>query len=152
MKDEWKDHGTNIGDSGGIWLAVIGPDTPAEGEAWPRTQLYQKQWGAIGWPPYWVLIFVRRSVSLMRVRNNCSLIKNNFYVTSEQAAITAVMRPCRMKDKAGGICAGEKISQLEHMVQSAQLAEEQGHEWSFSPSFPHDNGPYLCVGKRGSGR
>lgn len=46
VKDEWKDHGTNIGDSGGIWLAVIGPDTPAEGEVTTRTQLYQKQWAS----------------------------------------------------------------------------------------------------------
>lgn len=46
VKDQWKDHGTTIGDSGGIWLAVIGPDTPAEGEVSTRTQLYQKQFAS----------------------------------------------------------------------------------------------------------
>ncbi len=46
VKDEWKDHGTNIGDSGGIWIAVMGPDTPAEGEMLTKTQLYQKQCAA----------------------------------------------------------------------------------------------------------
>jgi len=43
VKDQWRDHGTNIGDSGGIWLAVIGPDTTPEGEVQTKTQLYQKQ-------------------------------------------------------------------------------------------------------------
>ena len=46
VKDEWKDHGSNIGDSGGIWLAVIGPDTPPAGEVTTQTQLYQKQWAS----------------------------------------------------------------------------------------------------------
>lgn len=46
IKDQWKDHGTNVEDSGGIWLAVIGPDTPAAGEVATGTQLYQKQWAS----------------------------------------------------------------------------------------------------------
>jgi arylsulfatase A-like enzyme len=44
IKEQWKDHGTNVEDSGGIWLAVIGPDTPPAGEVSVKTQLYQKQW------------------------------------------------------------------------------------------------------------
>ena len=44
IKDQWKDHGTNVEDSGGIWLAVIGPDTPPAGEVSVKAQLYQKQW------------------------------------------------------------------------------------------------------------
>ena len=46
VKDQWKDHGTNIGDSGGTWMVVIGPDTPAMGEVRTETQLYQKQWAS----------------------------------------------------------------------------------------------------------
>jgi hypothetical protein len=44
IKDQWKDHGTNVEDSGGIWLAVIGPDTAPAGEVSTKTQLYQRQW------------------------------------------------------------------------------------------------------------
>ena len=43
-KDQWRDHGQEVGDSGGIWMAVIGPDTAPGGEVKTRTQLYQKQW------------------------------------------------------------------------------------------------------------
>jgi Type I phosphodiesterase / nucleotide pyrophosphatase len=46
IKDQWKDHGNQVEDSGGIWLAVIGPDTPSTGEVSTKTQLYQKQWAA----------------------------------------------------------------------------------------------------------
>jgi hypothetical protein len=44
IKEQWKDHGTNVEDSGGIWLAVMGPDTPTAGEVSVKAQLYQKQW------------------------------------------------------------------------------------------------------------
>jgi len=44
VKDRWRDHGKDVEDSGGIWLAVIGPDTTPAGEVGTRTQLYQKQW------------------------------------------------------------------------------------------------------------
>jgi hypothetical protein len=44
VKDQWRDHGKDVGDSGGIWMAVIGPDTMPAGEVTTHTQLYQKQW------------------------------------------------------------------------------------------------------------
>ncbi len=44
IKDQWKSHGRDVDDSGAIWMAVIGPDTPASGEMSTKTQLYQKQW------------------------------------------------------------------------------------------------------------
>lgn len=49
-------------------------------------------------------------------------------------------------EKHGGAeYAGEKISQLEHMVQSAQLAEEQGYdEEVILAAFLHDIG-HICV-------
>ena len=31
-KTSWKGHGANIPDAGEIWMAAIGPDTPASGE------------------------------------------------------------------------------------------------------------------------
>jgi hypothetical protein len=39
---EWKSHGTRIKGAGAIWLAVLGPDTPAKGII-REVQLYQKQ-------------------------------------------------------------------------------------------------------------
>ena len=42
-KDTWKSHGTNIEGAGEIWLAVIGPDTPAKGEVKNAGQYYQSQ-------------------------------------------------------------------------------------------------------------
>jgi len=44
VKDQWRSHGEEVDDSGGIWMAVIGPDTAPAGEVSTRTQLYQKQW------------------------------------------------------------------------------------------------------------
>lgn len=42
IKDQWTSHGGLI-DSGGTWIAVIGPDSPALGEVHTESQLYQKQ-------------------------------------------------------------------------------------------------------------
>ena len=42
-KDEWRDHGEKIKESGEIWLAVIGPDTKPSGELTSNNQFYQKQ-------------------------------------------------------------------------------------------------------------
>lgn len=44
IKDQWKDHGRETEGSGGIWMVVMGPDTPPAGEMTTKTQLYQKQW------------------------------------------------------------------------------------------------------------
>ena len=38
----WRNHGRHVFGSGEIWMAVIGPDTPANGEM-KESQLYQKQ-------------------------------------------------------------------------------------------------------------
>jgi Metalloenzyme superfamily len=43
IKSEWTEHGVEVGDSGGIWIAVLGPDSQAIGEVNTQTQLYQKQ-------------------------------------------------------------------------------------------------------------
>jgi len=42
-KSTWKGHGSNIPDAGEIWIAVIGPDSPALGEVKRPGQLYQNQ-------------------------------------------------------------------------------------------------------------
>ena len=42
-KKEWKSHGTIFKGSNAIWMAVIGPDTPALGEVKTPGQLYQRQ-------------------------------------------------------------------------------------------------------------
>lgn len=42
-KSTWKSHGTNISDAGQIWIAVIGPDSPALGEVRESGQLFQNQ-------------------------------------------------------------------------------------------------------------
>lgn len=42
-RDTWKHHGKNIKGAGQIWMAVIGPDTPALGEVKQQGQLYQNQ-------------------------------------------------------------------------------------------------------------
>ena len=46
IKDQWKDHGQNVKDSGETWLAVIGPDTKTLGEVKTTEQLYQRQYAA----------------------------------------------------------------------------------------------------------
>jgi predicted AlkP superfamily pyrophosphatase or phosphodiesterase len=43
IKDQWKDHGQKIEDASQIWIAVIGPDTPPQGEMNSTQQLYQRQ-------------------------------------------------------------------------------------------------------------
>jgi hypothetical protein len=43
VKQEWKDHGKKIKDAGQIWIAAIGPDTPARGEMTTKGLLYQRQ-------------------------------------------------------------------------------------------------------------
>jgi hypothetical protein len=43
VKASWKDHGSKIADAHELWLAVIGPDTPAAGEIKTVGQLYQQQ-------------------------------------------------------------------------------------------------------------
>lgn len=40
--DTWRSHGTDISNAGQIWMAAIGPDTPAKGEA-DGGQYYQNQ-------------------------------------------------------------------------------------------------------------
>ena len=46
IKDQWKDHGEKIKESGETWLAVIGPDTKTTGEVKTPEQLFQKQYAA----------------------------------------------------------------------------------------------------------
>ena len=49
----------------------------------------------------------------------------------------------------GAEYAGEKVTQLEHMYQSAQLAEEQGYEEEvILAAFLHDSG-HICVSAQG---
>lgn len=43
VKDKWTSHGASVEDADQIWLAVMGPDTPASGEMKTVGQLYQKQ-------------------------------------------------------------------------------------------------------------
>lgn len=43
VKENWKDHGEEIPESGQIWLAAIGPDIKPLGEIKTAMQLYQKQ-------------------------------------------------------------------------------------------------------------
>jgi len=46
IKSQWRDHGQKVEDAGGIWLAVIGPDSSPTGEMKTPQQLYQKQFAA----------------------------------------------------------------------------------------------------------
>jgi hypothetical protein len=41
--ENWKGHGSSIDGAGQIWLAAIGPQTPAVGEVKDSMQLYQNQ-------------------------------------------------------------------------------------------------------------
>ncbi len=43
IKEEWRDHGEKIADAGHIWIAVIGPDTKAEGLVKTELPIFQKQ-------------------------------------------------------------------------------------------------------------
>lgn len=42
IKSEWTSHGQRIRDAAQIWMAVIGPDTPAMGEVKTKQNLFQK--------------------------------------------------------------------------------------------------------------
>jgi phosphonate degradation associated HDIG domain protein len=54
------------------------------------------------------------------------------------------------ENHGGAEYAGEKVSQLEHMIQAAQLAEEQGHdEEVILAAFLHDIGHITEAGKEG---
>jgi phosphonate degradation associated HDIG domain protein len=66
-------------------------------------------------------------------------------MTSEQAARTTETIFDLYEAHGGAEYAGERITQLEHMVQAAQLAEEEGHEEEvILASFLHDIG-HICV-------
>lgn len=41
--EDWKHHGKKIAEADQIWMAIIGPDTPALGEVKEESQLYQRQ-------------------------------------------------------------------------------------------------------------
>ncbi|MBE7176327.1 MAG: alkaline phosphatase family protein [Mucilaginibacter polytrichastri] len=41
--DAWKNHGEKVNGAGQTWFAVIGPDTPADGEIKTQTTVYHKQ-------------------------------------------------------------------------------------------------------------
>ncbi len=41
--DSWKSHGSKMADSDQIWIAIIGPDSPALGEVGTESQVYQNQ-------------------------------------------------------------------------------------------------------------
>jgi hypothetical protein len=41
--DDWKGHGAKVEGADDIWLAIVGPDTPALGEWRPRGVVYQNQ-------------------------------------------------------------------------------------------------------------
>jgi putative nucleotidyltransferase with HDIG domain len=63
----------------------------------------------------------------------------------EQAEKVATEIMGLYKDYGGAEYAGEKVSQLEHMVQAAQLAEEQGYdEEVILAAFFHDIG-HICA-------
>jgi hypothetical protein len=42
-KDDWRNHGIKVENADQIWMAFIGPDTPASGEMKNSPQLYQNQ-------------------------------------------------------------------------------------------------------------
>ena len=69
---------------------------------------------------------------------------------NKQAAAEITDTIMRYYEKHGGEeYAGEKVSQLEHMVQAAQLAEEQGYDVEvILAAFLHDIG-HLCEEGRG---
>ena len=46
IKETWRSHGEKIPEAGEIWVAIMGPDTPAAGERKDTVQLYQKQLAA----------------------------------------------------------------------------------------------------------
>ena len=69
------------------------------------------------------------------------LISNIFKMTSEQAEKISDEIMDLYKGYGGAEYAGERVTQLEHMVQAAQLAEEQGYdEEVILAAFLHDIG------------
>lgn len=42
-KSTWRSHGSGVSDAGQIWIAMMGPDSPALGEVKEEGQLYQNQ-------------------------------------------------------------------------------------------------------------
>src|ERR1700743_349660 len=66
---------------------------------------------------------------------------NIFKMTAEQAEKNTDEIMALYENYGGAEYAGEKVSQLEHMVQAAQLAEEQGYEEEvILAAFLHDIG------------
>ncbi len=43
IKEQWTSHGKDIAGAGEIWMAVMGPDSPASGEMKEKTQIYLEQ-------------------------------------------------------------------------------------------------------------
>lgn len=70
-------------------------------------------------------------------------------MNNEQAQAIATEIIALYEHHGGAEYAGEKVTQLEHMVQSAQLAEQQGYEEEVVlAAFLHDIG-HICVSARG---
>ncbi|WP_315820167.1 HD domain-containing protein [Paraflavitalea speifideaquila] len=70
-------------------------------------------------------------------------------MNNEQAQAIATEIIGLYQHHGGAEYAGEKVTQLEHMVQAAQLAEQQGHEEEvILAAFLHDIG-HICVSAEG---
>lgn len=70
-------------------------------------------------------------------------------MNNEQAQAIATEIIALYQHHGGAEYAGEKVTQLEHMVQSAQLAEQQGYEEEvILAAFLHDIG-HICVSAEG---
>lgn len=70
-------------------------------------------------------------------------------MNNEQAQAIATEIIALYQHHGGAEYAGEKVTQLEHMVQSAQLAEQQGYgEEVILAAFLHDIG-HICVSAEG---
>lgn len=71
-------------------------------------------------------------------------------MNKEQAQAIATEIISLYQQHGGAEYAGEKVTQLEHMVQAAQLAEQQGHgEEVILAAFLHDIG-HICVTAAGA--
>lgn len=70
-------------------------------------------------------------------------------MTTDQAKAIATEIIALYEQHGGSAYAGEKVSQLEHMVQAALLAEQQGYdEEVILAAFLHDVG-HICVSAQG---
>lgn len=70
-------------------------------------------------------------------------------MTTDQAQAVAAEIIALYEQHGGAEYAGERVSQLEHMVQAAQLAEQQGYdEEVILAAFLHDVG-HICVSAEG---